>query len=254
MTCAATSGYSPVFAGGRHRSSDSSCMWRDLRSFASRPYRGPKKNAHRKTLKSVPNAPQRSAPGAVTPVAKGHTERGIASWYGDPYHGRRAANGEVFDMNEMTAAHRTMPFGTWVKVDNETNGKHVNVRITDRGPFVADRIIDLSRGAAEEIAMLRAGIVMVKLTVIDPPKGAVVERYGVQVAAWEDRAKAEVLRKEIGAGIAKARIVERKGDPTLFRVIVGEGTREEAEEQRRRLRNSGYRGFVTRIDLNERVP
>lgn len=210
--------------------------------------------SRRKTVKSVPQPPQRSSPRDVTRVATGHTERGLASWYGDPYHGRRAANGEVFDMNGMTAAHRTMPFGTWVKVDNESNGKHVNVRITDRGPFVADRIIDLSRGAARQIAMIGAGIAMVKLTVIDAPKGAVVERYGVQVAAWEDRARAEALRKEIGARIGEARMVERKGEPTLYRVIVGEGTREEAEDLGRRLRNSGYRGFVTRIDNIERVP
>ena len=210
--------------------------------------------SHKKRVSSVPQAPKRNSPHDVTRTKTGDTERGIASWYGDPYHGRRSANGEVFDMNEMTAAHRTMPFGTWVKVDNETNGKQVNVRITDRGPFVADRIIDLSRGAAKQIAMLGPGIAMVKLTVIDAPKGGVVERYGVQVAAWEERARAEALRKEIGAKISEAKIVERKGEPTLYRVIVGEGTREEAEELRGRLRNSGYRGFVTRTSDIERVP
>lgn len=210
--------------------------------------------SRKKTVKSVPQAPQRSGVRDGTRVRTGDTERGMASWYGDPYHGRRAANGEVFDMDGMTAAHRTMPFGTWVKVDNETNGKQVNVRITDRGPFVGDRIIDLSRRAAEEIAMIGPGIAMVRLTVIEVPKGGVVERYGVQVAAWEDRAKAEALRKETGSKFGEAKIEERKGEPTLYRVIVGEGTREEAEELGRRLRNSGYRGFVTRIGGSERVP
>ena len=81
-------------------------------------------------------------------------ETGIASWYGIPYHGRRAANGEIYDMNQLTAAHRTLPFGTMVRVTSETNGKSVTVRITDRGPFIDGRIIDLSREAAKRIDML----------------------------------------------------------------------------------------------------
>src|SRR5512145_2050570 len=80
--------------------------------------------------------------------APGWTETGIASWYGEPYHGRKAANGETYDMEQMTAAHRTLPFGAMVQVTNRTNGKKVEVRITDRGPFVDGRIIDLSRAAA----------------------------------------------------------------------------------------------------------
>src|SRR5262245_56577220 len=74
----------------------------------------------------------------------GSVETGVASWYGHPYHGRRAANGEIYDMEKMTAAHRTLPFGTWVRVRNLENNKTVDVRITDRGPFVGGRIIDLS--------------------------------------------------------------------------------------------------------------
>ena len=195
-----------------------------------------------KQAKNVPQAPRNVA----KPVKVGDTEQGIASWYGHPYHGRRAANGEVFDMNQMTAAHRTMPFGTWVKVDNESNGRNVKVRITDRGPFVGDRIIDLSRKAAEEIAMIGPGTARVKLTVIDAPRGEVVETYGVQVAAWADRARAEDLKKQVEEKFDKARVVEREGDPVLYRVVVGEGTREEAEELSRKLREEGYQGFVTR--------
>src|SRR5258708_37853993 len=81
----------------------------------------------------------------------GRTEHGIASWYGDPYHGRRAANGEIYDMEKMTAAHKTMPFETWVRVENLSNKKICEVRITDRGPFVDGRIVDLSRAAARSI-------------------------------------------------------------------------------------------------------
>ena len=84
------------------------------------------------------------------PPTGAYTEEGNASWYGEPFHGRRASNGEIYDMNKMTAAHRTMAFGTIVKVTNLTNGKTAVVRITDRGPFVDNRIIDLSKAAATQ--------------------------------------------------------------------------------------------------------
>src|SRR5688500_11761824 len=92
------------------------------------------------------------------PPRIGATEQGIASWYGNPYHGRRAANGEIYDMEKLTAAHRTMPFNTWVRVTNLSNGRTVDVRIQDRGPFVNGRIIDLSRAAARQIEMIGPGI------------------------------------------------------------------------------------------------
>src|SRR5262245_23939419 len=85
------------------------------------------------------------------PATPGTTQVGLASWYGEPYHGRRAANGEIYDMNQLTAAHRTLPFDTLVKVLNLDNQREVQVRINDRGPFVGDRIIDLSRAAAQQI-------------------------------------------------------------------------------------------------------
>ena len=100
----------------------------------------------------------------------GATETGIASWYGDPYNGRRAASGEIYDMEQLTAAHRTLPFQTWVEVTDLDNGKRVNVRITDRGPFVDGRIIDLSLAAARKIEMVGPGIARVKLKVIPPPQ------------------------------------------------------------------------------------
>jgi rare lipoprotein A len=107
---------------------------------------------------------------AAKPARIGSTETGVASWYGDPYHGRHAANGEVYDMEKLTAAHRTLPFGTWVRVKNLTNDKTVDVRIQDRGPFIGHRIIDLSRAAAREIEMIGPGTVKVRLTVIAPSK------------------------------------------------------------------------------------
>jgi rare lipoprotein A len=105
----------------------------------------------------------------ATPAPVGWTESGVASWYGVPYDGRRTASGEVFDMRAMTAAHRTLPFNTWLEVTNLKNGKQVEVRVTDRGPFVDGRIIDLSMGAAQRIDMLRDGIVRVQLKVIKHP-------------------------------------------------------------------------------------
>jgi peptidoglycan lytic transglycosylase len=109
-----------------------------------------------------------SAPAA--PARIGAEETGIASWYGVPYHGRRTASGEIYDMEKLTAAHRSLPFQTWVEVTNLENGKRVDVRINDRGPFVRGRVIDLSQHAAREIEMLGPGVVKVRLKVIAPPK------------------------------------------------------------------------------------
>lgn len=196
--------------------------------------------ARNRPVKHVPRAP-------ATPVKTVHigdVERGIASWYGEPYHGRRAANGETYDMNQNTAAHRTMPFETWVRVDNLTNGKSVEVRIIDRGPFVDGRIIDLSRKAAEQIAMIGPGTAKVKLTVIEPPPQFRGEKYGVQVVATEDRSRAEQLAQSLSQRYEKVRL--REGQSNLYRVVVGEGTREQAEALLRRLRADGYAGFVAR--------
>ncbi len=113
--------------------------------------------------------PRARAVVAPPPARIGMTETGVASWYGVPYHGRQTASGEIYDMYKLTAAHRNLPFQTWVQVENLTNGKRVDVRITDRGPFVHDRIIDLSQTAADQIDMLRPGTARVRLTVIARP-------------------------------------------------------------------------------------
>lgn len=109
---------------------------------------------------------ERPARGAV----KGEVQRGKAAWYGDRYHGRKTASGERFDMNALTAAHRTLPFGTVVQVKNLANGRTVKVRINDRGPFGRKkRIIDVSRAAARELGMLGSGVVPVELRVVRRP-------------------------------------------------------------------------------------
>jgi len=111
--------------------------------------------------------------GACSWVPKGETsldvgikDRGIASWYGEQFHGKQAANGEIFDMEAMTAAHRTLPLGSVVRVVNLTNGKHVRVRINDRGPYVNGRILDLSHGAASRLGMVEGGVSVIQLEVV----------------------------------------------------------------------------------------
>lgn len=94
-------------------------------------------------------------------IAHKFVQRGLASWYGPGFHGRQTANGEKFNKNELTAAHRTLPFGTKVRVTNLNNGLSVIVRINDRGPFVRNRVIDLSEAAAREIGMINSGVVSV---------------------------------------------------------------------------------------------
>ncbi len=107
-----------------------------------------------------------SLPPAMKSVKKGYTEEGVASWYGHPYHGRKTSNGETYNMNDLTAAHQTLPFGVWVEVKNKKNNQTVTVRINDRGPFVGGRIIDLSKAAAGQIDMIRTGVAPVKIKVV----------------------------------------------------------------------------------------
>ena len=150
-------------------------------------------------------------------------ETGLASWYGHPYHGRPAANGEIYDMERLTAAHRTLPFGTWVRVINLTNDKTVDVRITDRGPFVENRIIDLSHAAAEAIALIGPGVAHVRLDILSVPAVASGENwYAVQAGAFLDRDRAERLRasleREYRSGASGC---QRPGNPSLWRVLVG---------------------------------
>lgn len=177
-------------------------------------------------------------PVAVKAVSPGDRETGLASWYGEPYHGRRAANGEIYDMNQLTAAHRTMPFETKVRVTNLRNGREVDVRITDRGPFVEGRIIDLSLAAAQAIDMVTEGVGKVELRVLEAPKPNAEparERgaWSVQVAALRDREAAERLRDELRARYGDVRLVETSNG--MIRVLVGSWKQTQAERYRTEL-------------------
>jgi rare lipoprotein A len=177
-------------------------------------------------------------------------EEGEASWYGAPFHGRKASNGETYDMNKLTAAHRTLPFNTLVRVTNMTNGKSTTVRITDRGPFVGNRIIDLSFAAAKEIESVGPGVVRVRLDVlsaIDPNAGY----FTVQIGAFRERVNAERMRTRLSASYSPIHIVEYPTDGgSFYRVRVGKVSGEQAAQQlSEQLRGrEGVTPLIFRVD------
>jgi len=186
----------------------------------------------------------------VQPGTSAYIEEGNASWYGAPFHGRRASNGEIYDMNKMTAAHRTMAFGTMVKVTNLTNGKSAVVRITDRGPFVDNRIIDLSMAAAKAIESIGPGVVPVRLEVIsgsDPFGGF----FTVQVGAFKERDNAERLRARLNDLYPPSTIQQVDlDDGTFYRVRAGKVSGEQAAQKfADELRaKEGFHTMVIRLD------
>ena len=193
--------------------------------------------------------PKRDRPPAI-PAPAGYTEEGNASWYGEPFHGRRASNGEIYDMYKLTAAHRTLPFETMVRVTNLSNGKSTTVRITDRGPFVDNRIIDLSLAAAREIELVGPGVAPVRLEVlgdVDLTAGF----FTVQVGAFRDRGNAERLRERLTASYSPIFIQQYDSpDGLLYRVRVGKIAGEDAARQfSEQLRGrEGFSPFVVRLD------
>ena len=184
------------------------------------------------------------------PAPAGYSEEGNASWYGLPFNGRRASNGEIYDMNKLTAAHRTLPFETVVRVTNLNNGKTTTVRITDRGPFVDNRIIDLSQAAAREIESIGPGVVPVRLEVlgnVDVSAGF----FTVQVGAFRERTNAERLRERLTASYSPIFIQQiEAGQNSFYRVRVGKISGEEAAQQYAdQLRSKeGFTPFVVRLD------
>lgn len=182
----------------------------------------------------------------VMPSSSGYRERGVASWYGKKFHGNLTSNREVYDMYQMTAAHKTLPLPTYVQVRNLRNDKTIVVRVNDRGPFVHNRIIDLSYAAALKLDMVRDGTSLVEVTAISfdepagdrpvrrqvppapPPQQATAQpsadhQIFVQVGAFGDRSNAERrLALLSSGGIANAFIHEdRSSGNTLFRVRIG---------------------------------
>ena len=195
----------------------------------------------------APPPPSSSAP-AITP---GYSETGIASWYGHPYHGRPAADGEIYDMETLVAAHRTLPFNTWVHVVNLSSGKSVDVRIIDRGPFIDGRIIDLSHAAANAIGMIVSGTARVRMEVIQAPAGTPAAVFVVQVGAFRDHANAERVRDRMQSLYGSARLLERPENPGVWRVLVGEGSsQDEADALSARIRRESGEKNAFAIRLN----
>jgi rare lipoprotein A len=186
----------------------------------------------------------------VPAVPVGYTEQGIASWYGIPYHGRRAADGEIYDMETLVAAHRLLPFNTWLKVTNLANDKSVSVRIIDRGPFVEGRILDLSKAAARQIDLLGPGIGRVRLEVIGAPIDVPTnDFYAVQVGAFSVAANAERVRSEYAQRFGTAQLAVKQGAVPLWRVLIGKEPSISAAQELANVLSAGKRNvFVVRLD------
>jgi len=213
--------------------------------------------AHRHPRAGIPPTPPptpRPAPASVPGPATGPLKliaEGLASWYGVPYHGRRAANGEIYDMHKLTAAHRTLPFETMVRVTNLQNGRRTQVRITDRGPFVEGRIIDLSLEAAREIDMVAAGVARVRLEFLSGPRldGA----FAVQVGAFRQRENALRLRQQLERRYQPVFVFDYDSPNGMYyRVRVGRVPSEAAAEKlAEKLRaQENLPTFVVRVDEN----
>jgi peptidoglycan lytic transglycosylase len=167
----------------------------------------------------------------VLATADGYLERGVASWYGPTFHGENTSNGEKYDMFGMTAAHKTLPLPCYARVTNLKNGRSVIVRINDRGPFVANRLIDLSYSAAAKLDMLKEGTTLVEvraLTVQEPDNltrsaEAPPPALYIQVGAFAEQANAQrVLDRLHTGGLASAFILTPPdGKPVLYRVRLG---------------------------------
>ncbi len=150
------------------------------------------------------------------------TEVGLASWYGPPYAGRKGADGTVYDQNAMTAAHLTLPMGTMVRVTNLTNNQSVVVKITDRGPFVRGRIIDLSLAAAKATGVYRAGVAKVKVEAFAAPVRGNADPGGkwcVQIGAFARESDAVKLKQDLLRRYTTAKVIEFPG-PTGYWVRV----------------------------------
>jgi rare lipoprotein A len=202
----------------------------------------------------APQPSPRSAPPPpveTQPVVPGeYVEEGVASWYGIPFDGHRTSNGEIYDMHAFTAAHRTLPFGAVVRVTNLRNGQQIEVRINDRGPFVANRVIDLSLSAAQAIGMVGTGTAPVRLEVMSGPNPQ-AGFFGVQVGAFANQDNAERLRAQLAARYAAISMaVYDSPNGIFYRVRVGRLPTEDAARQLAgQLRSDEhFDTFVVRLD------
>ncbi len=177
------------------------------------------------------------------PHAHGFSQRGLASWYGKDFHGRKTSNGEVYNMYALTAAHKTLPLGTWVRVRNLQTGRSLDVRINDRGPFVKGRIIDLSYTAASRLGVVGPGTAPVEIVALASPGGAQPATvdftrgdFTFQVGAFKVRENAIRLRDKLARKYKHAHVqTYNTGVETFYRVRVGRCTSLDQAEQYERI-------------------
>ena len=197
----------------------------------------------------------------VLPSAKGYLERGIASWYGNKFHGRPTSSREPYDMYQFTAAHRSLPLPTYARVTNLDNGQSVIVRVNDRGPFHDQRIIDLSYAAAQRIGIAARGTGLVEVRAIDPadpeqdrarPRPAIgPHRAYIQVGAFDDRDNAERFKHRLEQYALGRVFLDRfkKGGRVLHRVRIGPLADAAAVDAlAERLRALGFAAIAVTID------
>lgn len=174
-------------------------------------------------------------------------QSGLASWYGTDFHGKLTSNKEIYNMHDLTAAHKTLPFGTHVMVTNLNNGKSITVRINDRGPFVKGRVIDLSYAAAKALDMIGPGVVPVRIEVIPQrsPKKLIVVKYSIQAGAFISKKNAHTLHKKLRRSYRHVYISQFKTlTRTYYRVRIKAGSLSEAEKIAARLNKDGYTAIV----------
>ena len=204
------------------------------------------------------------------PSSEGYTKQGIASWYGPGFHGHKTSNGEIYNMHEMTAAHKLLPMNTMLLVHNLENDRKVVVRVNDRGPFVRGRIIDLSHTAAKALGILKQGTMQVEIIALankfrKRKDGSAVLSYDdiqhgdyfVQIGAFSYRGNAETLAKRFNDAGHNTMIYRWQGaEQELFRLWVYVGhTLNRAENAERSLLDKGYDGaFILRYDKEQKQP
>ena len=205
----------------------------------------------KKSTTSYPS-PERKPSSAPGYTIEGSTQVGLASWYGIEEHNNYAASGERFSKHDYTAAHKTLPMGTVVRVTNLENGRDVIVKINDRGPFVGDRIIDLSHAPATSIDMVQKGVVKVKVEVVSSPStkssNYFTPEYTVQVASYRNVTSANNVKRVLDRKFNDVRVesVNVKGNK-YYRVRVGRySSKNDANKAASKLRKQGY---TTRVIL-----
>jgi len=212
----------------------------------AKPLPNPKENVPSSAEKADLAEP--TLPANAKPIA---TETGLASWYGPPYHNRRGSNGEVYNMHAMTAAHRTFPLGSIVRVTNVKTGSAALVRITDRGPFIPGRIVDLSLAAAKKVDVVRPGIAQVKVELMESPAALGTSgKWAVQIGGFPDEHDATKLANHLTKRYHTAKVL-RFASPAgdwWIRVRVLDDDHERAQKLAAETKTPEGAVFLVRLD------